>query len=80
MNVTTDNKYEVSLLYPRKGSAVGGGCEVIKAEMAMDDAVAYARAYLALHSDLTCEVWITQSTPGDPTKWITPMHLKRDDS
>ena len=71
------NDYEVSLLNPgRRDLLSGGGRTLLKDGLSLKEASAYGSDYLVERPNIGCDVWITQSTPGYPTKWLKPIYLR----
>jgi hypothetical protein len=70
-----ENDFEVTLYYPEKRNYFSGGRTVLKEDLSLEDAAAYARGYVSSHPKLECELWITKSPAGQGVQFIKPMFL-----
>jgi hypothetical protein len=70
-----DNDFEVSLVYPVKDGFYSGGRTVVKADLSLEDATAYAISYSSSHPEMQCDLWVTRSPQGAGVQFIKSISL-----
>jgi hypothetical protein len=70
-----ENDFEVALHYPDKDNYFSGGRTLLKEDLSLEGAAAYAREYISSQPETDCDLWITRSPSGQGVQFIKPMFL-----